>query len=154
MKLFQWRAEHEPISTLLTDSTLFPATPNVRSTIIRMCPKRRRSSTGYSIVEQSGRVLEESTASSSQKSAQEMHVSSHSRVSDKVGEGRKYLHSLIVYLRHCLGLWHCIREALRSKHWPNFTRISDPLCLDRAGKTFPYGQELVSVYTACYPFKA
>ena len=48
----------------------------------------RRGSAGYK-VEQSGRVLEESTVGSSQKSAQEMHMSSHSRVSDKVGDNTR-----------------------------------------------------------------
>ncbi len=48
----------------------------------------RRGSAGYK-VEQSGRVLEESTVGSSQKSAQEMYVSSHSRVSDKVGDNTR-----------------------------------------------------------------
>src|SRR5271170_8058375 len=67
----------------------------------------RRGSAGYK-VEQSGRVLEEPTVSSRQKSAQEIHVSSHSRVSDKVGDNTRKGVSIYIHLRHCLGLWHCI----------------------------------------------
>jgi hypothetical protein len=34
-------------------------------------------------------------------------------------------------------------EVPRNKQGPNFTRISSTLCLDKAGKTFPFGQELI-----------
>jgi hypothetical protein len=30
-----------------------------------------------------------------------------------------------------------------NKQGPNFTRILEQLCLDKAGKTFPFGQEFM-----------